>query len=137
SNSVLNGSPLASFAALRKGSKAYDLLAAAPLILFYSLNVGTLLHAVHEKLQQFDVARPDLSLCLTILAKLAALALMTVFIGILFLRRTPISSAPGIMPKIGALAGTYTALLIPLLPAREISAFATAVSIALLFGGTG
>src|SRR6476646_3297616 len=120
----------------QKGSKAYDLLAAAPLILLYSLCAASLMHVVQERVLQVDPSRPDIALWLTILAKLAGLVLMTLLTVILFLRRPPLASARGIMPRIGALAGTYMALAIMLLPAREMSAAMAAVSLALTFGGT-
>jgi protein-S-isoprenylcysteine O-methyltransferase Ste14 len=120
----------------QKGSKAYDLLAAAPLMLVYSLSAAGSLNFVREKLQHFDIARPDFSLCLTILAKLVGLVLLSAFIGILFIRRTPIASARGIMSKIAALAGTFMGAAIMLLPAREISPAMAAVSVALILGGT-
>jgi protein-S-isoprenylcysteine O-methyltransferase Ste14 len=120
----------------QKGSKTYDLLAAAPLVLVYALSAAGSINFVHEKLQHLDIARPDFSLCLTVLAKLMGLVLLSAFIGILFIRRTPIAGARGIMPRIAALAGTFLAAAIMLLPAREMSAAMAAVSVALILGGT-
>jgi protein-S-isoprenylcysteine O-methyltransferase Ste14 len=121
---------------LQKGGKAFDLLAAAPLILLYSLSASGLLHFVHEKLQELDLARPDFTLSLTILAKLAGLLLMTLFVAILFLRRPPVSSARGILPRVAALGGTYTGVSLLLLPAHEMSALTSSVSILLILSGT-
>jgi protein-S-isoprenylcysteine O-methyltransferase Ste14 len=121
---------------LQKGSKAYDLLAAAPLMLVYALSAAGSVNFVREKLQHFDIARPDFALCLTILAKSAGLVLLSAFIGILFIRRTPIAGARGIMPRIAALAGTFLAAAIMLLPPRAMSAATAAVSLALILGGT-
>jgi protein-S-isoprenylcysteine O-methyltransferase Ste14 len=133
---VLRESRILPARAFQKGSKAYDLLAAAPLILLYTLSAASLMHVVQEKTLQVDLSRPDIALWLTILAKLAGLVLMTLLTVVLFLRRPPLASARGVMPRIAALAGTYMALSIMLLPTREMSAAMAAVSVALAFGGT-
>jgi protein-S-isoprenylcysteine O-methyltransferase Ste14 len=120
----------------RRGTKTYDLLAAAPLIWIYGLGAAGSFRFLHQQAQHLNLQQLNPSTCLAILAKLAGLVLTSLVVCALFLRKPPISGAKGIAPRLAALAGTYTAVGIMALPAHEISALAATLSIVLILGGT-
>jgi protein-S-isoprenylcysteine O-methyltransferase Ste14 len=121
-------------ASLRRGGKAYDLLAALPLIVWYVLSAADLLSVTHGLLQQW-LAHPDVTTCLALLAKGASLLFALVIIGLLLLRKPPSNSARGLAPRVASLLGTYLIVAIVLLPGVEISAAGLALSSALILGG--
>lgn len=121
---------------LRRGTKAYDLLAAAPLMVGYALSAAGNLGAVAHGLAHFSLARPNVTLALTIISKLGGVTLLTLFMAMLLLRRPPISKACGWAPRIAALVGTYLSMGILMLNPIHASAAVLAISTAMMFGGT-
>lgn len=117
-----------------KGSKAYDLIAATPLILWYALAVTASLHPLGEQIGRL-FARPDLTLCFTVLSKFAVLLFALVAISLLFLRRPPQSSAQGWMPRAAGLLGTYLSVGIVLLPPRQLAPVWLGISTVLILCG--
>ncbi|MBV8799150.1 MAG: isoprenylcysteine carboxylmethyltransferase family protein [Alphaproteobacteria bacterium] len=121
---------------LRKGTKAFDILAAAPLILWYAFNFGTLLHPLQQEVSQLLV-RPDAQLFLAVLSKGAVLLVAFTAICMLIARRPPQSGAHGVMPRVAGVLGTYLGVSLILLPPAQLSPVWMAVSAAMVLGGMG
>jgi len=119
---------------LQKGSKTYDLIAAAPLIVWYCLSAAGLLRLLHAKIALLLV-QPSWVLALTVLSKVAILFLALAIIAFLFTRRPPTGSARGWAPRIAALLGTYLSVGIVLLPPREIGPWWLIMSYLRIVGG--
>jgi protein-S-isoprenylcysteine O-methyltransferase Ste14 len=120
----------------QRGSKIYDLLAAAPLIAWYIVSSASLLQFLRDKLERFWT-RPDAGLSLIILSKVAVLGFALVAIGMLCMRSPPSAAAKGIGPRVAAVLGTYLCVGIVLLPPANVSDVALALSSVLILGGMG
>ncbi|HEX3651449.1 MAG TPA: isoprenylcysteine carboxylmethyltransferase family protein [Rhizomicrobium sp.] len=127
--------PNALLQSFRKGSKAYDLIAAVPLILWYALSMNACIRAIDDAADRFLVS-PDLAICLLLLSKIALVLLASFAIGLLIFRRPPQRSAHGIAPRLAAVLGTFLCVSLPLLPATQVSALWLGISTALILGGT-
>ena len=120
---------------LRRGTKAYDLMAALPLVVWYGVSVIAQVHLLRTQIHRLNFAHLDHILVLTILSKTAVLLFATVVIGLLFIRRPPRGGAQGILPHVAAILGTYLSVGIVLLPVADVPAWALAVSTVLILGG--
>jgi protein-S-isoprenylcysteine O-methyltransferase Ste14 len=118
----------------RKGSKAYDLLAALPLIVWYVLSASDNVRVLREKISRM-VVQPDFALGLAIVSKLAILLFAVAVIGFLVMRRPPTNGAKGLGPRVASLLGTYLIIAIMLTPAPPISEAWLAGSTFLIFAG--
>src|SRR3954451_16339189 len=125
---------LARLGNLHKGGKAYDFLAAAPLIAWFILGAVATLRPVPQLAAQL-LARPDMTVGLTLLSKCAVLLFAIVAITMLILRQPPQSCARGIAPRIAGLLGTYLAVGMVLLPPAQLSPIWMGVASALTLGG--
>jgi len=122
-------------AALARGGKTYDLLAALPLVAWYIVSAAAMVRFLGGKIAEF-LARPDAMLGLLIVSKAAILLFAFVAICMLLLRSPPSAGAKGIGPRIAALLGTYVSIAIVLfLPQTLVSDWALAASCALILGG--
>lgn len=135
-STIQNPAPPSLSMELRKGSKTYDLLAAAPLIVWYGMSAAGVVPSLTAKLAQFFL-HPEASLGLLIVSKAAVLLLAFLAIVMLLLRSPPTASAKGLGPRIAALLGTYLVVgVILLLPERPVPNWALAISSTLILGGT-
>jgi protein-S-isoprenylcysteine O-methyltransferase Ste14 len=132
---------LARLDAIRQ-TKAYDLLAAAPLIAWYLLGVSQALPtAIQEILLiklflQTDVSSLPVTLALSAISKICSLAFLTVLIIMFTVRRPPKSRLHGFYPRFVAVAGTSISVGIVQLPPQQISSELYLLSLALLIVGT-
>jgi protein-S-isoprenylcysteine O-methyltransferase Ste14 len=120
---------------LRRGTKAYDLLAAIPLVVLYGLSAIAQFEFLFGQVRKLT-AGPDLTLVLTILSKSALVLFAIVVIGLLFARRPPRGTARGMLPRIIAILGTYLGSVLLMVPQREHSPWILALSAAVILGGT-
>lgn len=120
---------------LRWGTKAYDLMAAIPLVVWYGLTVIGQSRILHRDILRLDFARPDVPLALAILSKLAALLFAVTVIGLLFARRPPKAASGGVAPRVAAILGTYLSVGLLMLPRPAIPESALALSTGLVFAG--
>jgi protein-S-isoprenylcysteine O-methyltransferase Ste14 len=117
------------------GTKAYDLMAALPLIIWYVLAVIGQSDQVRMQFGALDLARPQLGIVMAILSKLSALLLAVLLIVFLIARPPPRAGARGILPRVIALLGTYLGVGIALMPQRHASTWLFALSTLLAIGG--
>jgi protein-S-isoprenylcysteine O-methyltransferase Ste14 len=96
--------------ALRQGTKTRDLLAGTPLVLFYAFNANNKVRSLIEAFATFDPAKFDFRTFLTLLTDVSVLSVALVFVVSVLMRPPAIARAPGIMPRIAAIAGTYLAV---------------------------
>ncbi|HVT99101.1 MAG TPA: isoprenylcysteine carboxylmethyltransferase family protein [Acidobacteriaceae bacterium] len=129
--------PFALPSALRRGTKAYDLLAGAPLVLFYAVGANGKAQSLIEIFSKLDPEKLDLATVLTVLSDIAALSVALLFVVCVLLRPPPIARAGGLMPRIAAVVGTYMAVgLILLSPVTKASVGIVCLSLFLVLCGT-
>jgi protein-S-isoprenylcysteine O-methyltransferase Ste14 len=107
--------PFAFTSAVRRGTKAYDLLTGAPLVLFYAVSASGKVHSLIEIVSRLEYANLDLKTALTALSDIAILLVALLFVICMLMRPPPIARARGIMPRVAAIAGTYLAIGLVLL----------------------
>src|SRR5271166_5624308 len=90
-----------------QATKLYDLLAAMPLIIWYGLCVTARFPALAQEIAAVDLTTVDLMSISGLVSKLASLVFISALIALLTFRDTPQAKAPGLMPRVAALAGTY------------------------------
>ena len=120
---------------LRWGTKAYDLMAAIPLVVWYGLTVIGQFGVLRGEIARVDLSRPDAMLWLTVLSKLAVLLFAVTVIGLLFARRPPTAGASGIAPRVAAILGTYLSVGLLMLPRPALPPALLAVSTSLILAG--
>jgi len=119
-----------------QATKLYDLLAAMPLIIWYGLCVTARFPALAQEIAAVDLTTVDLLSISGLVSKLASLVFISALIALLTFRDTPQAKAPGLMPRVAALAGTYLGVGIVLLPSIEPSTPLNLTSTLLVVGGT-
>jgi protein-S-isoprenylcysteine O-methyltransferase Ste14 len=117
------------------GTKAYDLMAALPLIAWYVLAVIAQLHPLHMQLAALDLALPQIATIMAILSKLASLLFALLLINFLLIRPPPKAGARRIVPRFIALLGTYIGVGIALLPQHSAPAWLISFSTLFAFAG--
>jgi protein-S-isoprenylcysteine O-methyltransferase Ste14 len=124
-----------------RGTKLYDLLAAAPVIAWFAFSVAQMLPALVQRIALVIVfVRTDLSvlpatLVFRTVSEVATLAFFVLSIVMYTVRYVPQGSATGLYPRFAAMAGTFSSLGFLLLPAQELSSALYLVSLVLLIGG--
>jgi protein-S-isoprenylcysteine O-methyltransferase Ste14 len=127
--------------ALRQ-TKLYDLLAAAPIIVWYAFCAEQTLPSLLQRIAlakliiETDPAVLPASLVLNILSRIAALAFFAILVVLFAIRRVPLQTAPGFYPRFAAVAGTFLSVGLVLLPLQELSSAVYLVSLLLIIGGT-
>jgi protein-S-isoprenylcysteine O-methyltransferase Ste14 len=124
---------------LRQGTKAHDLIAAMPLVVWNTLTMMGSLSPLGQQINRLFV-RPDVPLCLSVLSRIAVLLFAIAVISLLFVRRPPQSSAQGWMPRIMGVVGTYLSVGIVLLSGGKLAPMSplwSAISTLLILGGMG
>jgi protein-S-isoprenylcysteine O-methyltransferase Ste14 len=118
-------------------SKSYDLLAAAPLFMWYCLSAGRLLPAVTQGFAAVVRSRDvDIHVIVAVLAQAAALILIVLAMGFLMLRPPARAKATGLFPRLAAAVGTYLGLAVVWLPRQSMSLTQSLVSLVLIGVGT-
>jgi protein-S-isoprenylcysteine O-methyltransferase Ste14 len=117
-------------------TKLYDLLAATPLIAWYGFVVALQLPDLAHQIASLDPATADASIIVGLIAKLTTQCFFVALVSLLALRRQPLGKASGFYPRFAAMAGTFLAIAIMLLPARELSVPLQVASTLLVLCGT-
>ena len=117
------------------GTKAHDLIAALPLIVWYTLAVIGQIRPLSTQFAATDLAHPQLAIVMAILSKLAALLLAMLLIVFLLIRPPAKAGAHGLLPRVIALLGTYLGVGIALLPQRHASTWLLSLSTLMAVGG--
>ncbi|HEY2444589.1 MAG TPA: isoprenylcysteine carboxylmethyltransferase family protein, partial [Rhizomicrobium sp.] len=113
-------------------TKAYDVLIAAPLILFYGFSMGGLL-------PQFAAASrawPSWNSALQISALASNMSYFALVIALIFLRRMPAAKSKGPWPRVVALVGANLLVALLALPKIPLTPLRAALSTVLAGGGT-
>jgi protein-S-isoprenylcysteine O-methyltransferase Ste14 len=113
-------------------TKAYDVLIASPLILFYALSIFGLA-------PQFAAAAaltPPWFSTLQIATLVSDIGYFTLVIALVFLRRMPVAKSLGLPPRLLALVGANLLLAVALLPRVALNAPLAAAAALLTGGGT-
>jgi protein-S-isoprenylcysteine O-methyltransferase Ste14 len=113
-------------------TKVYDILIAAPLILFYGFSLAGLG-------PQFAAAlslRPFWVLTLQLLSLASFVFYLVLIIALIFLRRMPVAKSRSIWPRAFAILGSTTLFVLPWLHPASLSSPLIALSALLTAGGT-
>jgi protein-S-isoprenylcysteine O-methyltransferase Ste14 len=119
-----------------RGTKVYDLLAAAPLIIWYGICLTVRLPHLARQVMTTDWVTADVTTISSLTSMFASLIFITTLIVLLALRHTPRARIPGLAPRIAAVAGTYLSVGIVLLPPAELSARVHLTATILILAGT-
>jgi protein-S-isoprenylcysteine O-methyltransferase Ste14 len=122
-------------AELRRGTKAYDLMAAIPLVVLYGVGAIEQFRQIGHNLAAFQLAQPDFTLTIRLLSQIAVSLFSLLIIVLLFARTPPKGSARGLAPRAMAFLGTYLMTALLLLPRRELAGPALTISTAFVLGG--
>lgn len=120
-----------------QATKAYDALAATPLILWYGSSAGRLIPALAAKLESTEMSAIGLTFVVSVLAQTAGIALIVLALVFLLLRRPAKAKAKGALPRIAAIAGTYLGVAVVWLPAQPVGLALSSLSLLLILGGVG
>lgn len=126
-----------------RGTKLYDLLAAAPVMAWFVFSMAQMLPALVQRVALVMVfVRTDPSvlpatLVFRTVSEICTLAFFALSIVMYAVRYVPQRSATGFFPRFAAMAGTFLSLGFVLLPAPELSSALYLVSLLLLIGGVG
>ena len=104
---------------LRHGTKGYDLLVAAPVILWYVfcqyLSLVDLLHSF----QQAAISHHEWRFGLRLISRLSQLVFGFLLIVLLLARRPPIAGQTKLVPRVIALLGTYMGIALVVMPVHK------------------
>jgi len=128
---------LASGWRLFQSTKAYDGLAATPLVLWYASSAGGLIPALARQLENADLERAGPAFVVSVLAQTAAIALILLALVFLLLRRPAKARAQGAFPRFAAIAGTYLGVAVVWLPAHPMGFALSMLSLLLILAGAG
>ena len=115
-----------------QSTKAYDVLAASPLILFYAISMAGMRPKFIADLQTHPVWFSDLKLA----AHAAYICYCALVVALVILRQVPVAKSRGLWARLVALLGANLLLVPPLLPGGSLSPPETVASILLTGGGT-
>ena len=118
-----------------QSTKTYDVLCAAPLILWYGSSAERLTPALFAKLETADVHTIDIAFVLSVLAQTAGIALIMLALLFLLLRRPAKGKAKGALPRIAAIAGTYLGVAVVWLPPQPMGLMLSFLSLTLILCG--
>jgi protein-S-isoprenylcysteine O-methyltransferase Ste14 len=124
-----------------RGTKLYDLLAAAPIMAWLAFSMAQMLPALVQRVALVIVfVRTDPSvlpatLVFRTVSEICTLVFFALSIVMYAVRYVPQGSATGFYPRFAALAGTFLSLGFLLMPAQELSTTLYLVSLLLLIAG--
>jgi protein-S-isoprenylcysteine O-methyltransferase Ste14 len=118
-----------------QSTKTYDVLCAAPLILWYGSSALHLMPKLFTKLETADVHTIGIAFVLSVLAQTAGLALIVLALVFLLLRRPAKGKAKGVLPRIAAVAGTYLGIAVVWLPVHPMGLMLSFLSLTLILCG--
>jgi protein-S-isoprenylcysteine O-methyltransferase Ste14 len=115
------------------GARIWDVVAASPLIVWYLLASWGLVTLLATELGHFE--SDDFQTWAKIITQLTSLAYVCMIIAVFFIRHLPLTKAPGIVPRLTAIAASNAQLAFFLLPRAMISTRAEILSAALISVG--
>jgi len=118
-------------------TKLYDVLAAMPLVLWYGAAAGRIVPALIARIEKAKLSTLGPALILSLMAQIAGIALITVTLTVLLLRRPPQTKGKGLTVRLAALCGTYLTASLVWLPRYEMGFAFSLLSLTLILGGTG
>ncbi len=124
-----------------RGTKLYDLLAAAPVIVWFAFSVAQMLPALAQRVAlvmmfvRTDPSVRPATLAFRTVSEICTLVFFALSIVMYAVRYVPQRSAAGFYPCFAALAGTFSSLGFLLMPAQELSTTLYLVSLVLLIAG--
>lgn len=126
---------VAAFFRTFRSTKAYDFLAAMPLIAWYVFALFMQLPRLAHQIATLDPATADARVVTAIASNLATQLFFMALALLMVLRRTARGKSSGFYPRFAAVAGTFLSFAIVTLPARELSVSLNVVSTVLIVGG--
>ena len=120
-----------------RATRAYDLLAATPLIALYGMCAVRQLPTLVEKIGQTRPSDVDLHFIISTLAELGAFVLVITVLLFVLLREPAKARAKGLTPAIVAIAGTSFAITVVWLPPIQMTLIVSTVSLLLIILGVG
>ena len=124
-------------AALRRGTKLYDLAMGLPLVLFYVVCAAGRVHSLSASLAAWNSGSLDFIRTISILSDVSVLCVALLFVVCVLLRPPAIVQAPGLMPRIAAFAGTYLAVALLLTsPGKTAGPIIVMMSLSMVLCGT-
>ncbi|HTQ12506.1 MAG TPA: isoprenylcysteine carboxylmethyltransferase family protein [Rhizomicrobium sp.] len=121
---------------LRRGTKAYDILAASPLIVWYVYCCGVQFPHLAAKFAAVDSPSKAVMAWLDLLSKTSVFVFALVLIALLIVRRSPVAATRGWAPRAIAFLGCYLGIGLLTLPTRVHGSPWFGVSAGLIFAGT-
>ena len=124
-----------------RGTKLYDLLAAAPVMVWFAFSVAQMLPALAQRIalvMMFVRTDPSVlpaTLAFRTVSEICTLVFFALSIVMYAVRYVPQRSAAGFYPRFAALAGTFSSLGFLLMPVQELSTTLYLVSLLLLIAG--
>ncbi|HLY07145.1 MAG TPA: isoprenylcysteine carboxylmethyltransferase family protein [Rhizomicrobium sp.] len=113
-------------------TKAYDVLMASPLILFYAFSIVGFV----PKFEDARALEPWWFSILQVASLASTVCYFALVIALVFLRRMPVAKSHGIWPRTVALLAANLLIVVALLPRASLSAPALTVATVLTGGGT-
>lgn len=117
-------------------TKVYDLLAASPIVAWYSFCEYHQLPALANQIGEIGDSNVDALFLASLASKIVSLVFVAALGTMLILRHTPLAKSSGIYPRIAAIAGTYLGVSIVLQQPTELPASLHLLSILLILSGT-
>jgi protein-S-isoprenylcysteine O-methyltransferase Ste14 len=120
-----------------RATKAYDLLAAAPLVIFYLFALGGLKLQFDKEIPGFVSGRWDATLLFNFLLNIVTAIYMLMTIWIVTIRKMPVAKSQGVGPRLIALIGANLQMSLLALPHAAVAFPVSVVSLVLATLGTG
>ena len=119
------------------GTKLYDFLFGLPLIVWYAAGFCAQAPDVLGDLATMASDRPNATVLLDVLAKVAGLVFAAVLVGLVVIRKPATTGAKGFVPKAVAFFGAFLGVAIISLPRQPIGWQLQLLSTVLVLGGMG
>jgi protein-S-isoprenylcysteine O-methyltransferase Ste14 len=118
-------------------TKAYDLLAASPLIVWYGLGLHSQLPLLHQRAVELGTGDISSKEFLQFAALIGSAAFSLVAIYFLATRSLPLARSKGALPRVTAIAGSFLGSSVFFLPAAHLTLAMQTLSNTLIFAGCG
>jgi protein-S-isoprenylcysteine O-methyltransferase Ste14 len=118
-----------------RASKAFDILAAAPLVGWYGFSVGAIAMRSWRALANFP-AGADAQVAIGIASELTSGVFLGVQLVLFLLRRAPLAKAPGFLPRLAGFVGAGLIFLLLALPRVTLSPNLSVLSLGIVMIAT-
>jgi protein-S-isoprenylcysteine O-methyltransferase Ste14 len=131
----VNSRPGSAWAMFQRGTKAYDVLAASPLIAWYVLSLYITVPVLVHGFATMPTVDIELRQLLRLLSSVTKFGFALLLICLLVARRTPIAGSDSFAPKFIAFLGGYLPVGLLILPGRTSDSHLLLLSSFLIFAG--